>query len=191
MVMDALNAIISISPINYKFNTLGGCPPTKNIKLLDGHPQKEECISLNEKRFNQDLTKYDGIVIINRYGWFKPKDIEEYLKFLNDSQIKNVILFGDGLSYKKNYTDLLEKKEYDYIINNTDYGTPDSKFYDLQKKYNFQFISVKESIVHKLNKENLKVQVTPLVIDKHHLSLEAAKLIGNDNSKKIENFLSN
>lgn len=191
MVMDALNAIISISPINYEFDTLGGCPPIKNNKLLDKHPQKEECISLNEKRFNQDLTKYDGIVIINRYGWFKPKDIEEYLKFLNDSQIKNVILFGDGLSYKKNYTDLLEKKEYDYIINNTDYGTPDSKFYELQKKYNFQFISVKESIVHKLNKENLKVQVTPLVIDKHHLSLEAAKLIGNNNSKKIENFLSN
>ena len=191
MVMDALNAIISISPINYEFNTLGGCPPTKNIKLLDGHPQKEECISLNEKRFNQDLTKYDGIVIINRYSWFKPKDIEEYLNFLNDSQFKNVILFGDGISYKKNYTDLLERKEYDYIINNTDYGAPDSKFYDLQKKYNFQFISVKESIVQELNKENLKKQVTPLVIDKHHLSLESAKLIGNDNSLKIENFLSN
>jgi len=191
MVMDALNAIISISPINYEFNTLGGCPPTKNIKLLDGHPQKEECISLNEKRFNQDLTKYDGIVIINRYAWFKPKDIEEYLNFLNDSQFKNVILFGDGISYKKNYTDLLERKEYDYIINNTDYGAPDSKFYDLQKKYNFQFISVKESIVQELNKENLKKQVTPLVIDKHHLSLESAKLIGNDNSLKIENFLSN
>lgn len=191
MVMDALNAIISISPINYEFNTLGGCPPIKNTKLLDAHPQKEECILLNEKRFNQDLSKYDGIVIINRYGWFKPKDLEEYLKFLNDSQFKNVILFGDGVSYKKNFTDLLEKEEYDYIINNTDYGRPDSDFYDLQKKFNFQFISVKESIVDKLNMENLMVQVTPLVIDKHHLSLETGKLIGNDNSKKIKSFLSN
>ena len=101
------------------------------------------------------------------------------------------LLFGDGLSYKKNYTDLLDNKEYDYIINNTDYGTPDSKFYDLQKKYNFQFISVKESIVQKLNKENLRKQLKPIVIDKHHLSLESAKKIGNDNAKKIKNFLSN
>ena len=38
------------------------------------------------------------------------------LQFLNDSQIKNVLLFGDGLSYKKNYTDLLDNKEYDYLL---------------------------------------------------------------------------
>ena len=191
MVMDALNAIISISPVNFEFNTLGGCPPTKNVKILAAHPKKEECIALNEKRFNQDLTKYDGIVIINRYGWFKPQLLEEYLQFLNDSQIKNVLLFGDGLSYKKNYTDLLQKKEYEYILNNTDFGVPDSEFYDLQKNYNFQFISVKESIVQKLNKENLRKQIKPIVIDKHHLSLESAKKIGNDNAKKIQNFLSN
>ncbi|MDA9086248.1 acyltransferase [Methylophilaceae bacterium] len=191
MVIDALNILLVNQPINYDLSTLGGCPPIEDKKIGKGHPDRERCISLNERRLATNLKKYDGIVIINRYGWFTPKDIEYYLKFLRKSQFKNVLMFGDGLSIDKNYTELHEKKEFEYILKNIDYGKPDKEFLKLSKKYNFQFISIKDALIPMIDEKNIKKQNHPIIIDKHHLSLESAKIISKKNEQKIDRFLEN
>lgn len=193
MVMDGLNIILSQGKINYEFNTIGGCPPIDNFELLGkSHPYRDDCIKLNNERFKSNYSEYDGIVIINRYAWINSLDIEGFLKYLKNSNFKNVLLIGDGYSINKNFIEIINSKNYDFkrdIKNKIIKGLPDKEFKYLAEKYNYKFISLNKTINSLLTQMEKNNSRNPIIIDQHHLSLETAQAVGKENKNKILNFI--
>lgn len=197
MWLDALNIISTIHPINYDVSQRGGCPPHDNIDSINSESTnslKRECSILNENRFKQNLAKYDGVIIIARYDWFKPYHLSPYLNFLKESGINNIIVFGGYYAldtridrlinfYGKNInSEKIEK----HIINSNSFSN--DEFYKLQNEFGFNYVSIKDSACDQ-NDCKYYFENEPYTIDKHHLSEKFTKLIALNNKEKILNFL--
>jgi len=191
MVVDALNIFLHHSKVDYSFDTLGGCPPIVANKIPKNHPTYKECIELNKVRFEKNYENYDLIVIINRYEWFEPTDLTEFFNHLDKQKIASkIILFGDGPSFTKNLTEL--------IFNNTgakeillfqEESKDDRILQDIALKRDYYFISIQEELNKIISEEQFKIEGVPLILDQHHLSLNAAKIISKKNRKLLDQLL--
>ncbi|MDB3883270.1 acyltransferase [Candidatus Marinimicrobia bacterium] len=197
MWLDALNIISTIHPINYEVSQSGDCPPHDNINSINSESPnaiKRECSMTNKKRFNQNLDKFDGVIIISRYDWFKPHHLSPYLNFLKENGVKNIIVFGGYYSLDTRIDRLINfygnniKSENieKHIINSNSFSN--DEFYQLQNEFGFQYVSIKDSACYN-NDCKYYFKYEPYTIDKHHLSLNFTKLIAQNNKRKILDFL--
>ena len=197
MWLDALNIISTIHPINYEVSQSGDCPPHDNINSINSESPnaiKRECSITNKKRFNQNLDKFDGVIIISRYDWFKPHHLSPYLNFLKENGVKNIIVFGGYYSLDTRIDRLINfygnniKSENieKHIINSNSFSN--DEFYQLQNEFGFQYVSIKDAACYN-NDCKYYFKYEPFTIDKHHLSLNFTKLIAQNNKRKILDFL--
>lgn len=197
MWLDAVNIMSTVHNFKFDVSQRGGCPPHNNIFEINQNIPRE-CPSLNADRFSTsfDFSKYDGVIIIAMYSWFEPKHLVHYLDFLKSKDVENILVFGgyysldisvDRLMKFYKSSERLEQSFENHIVNKD--IVSDSHFYNLQKKYDFQFISLKDSAC--IN-DNCKMFIDgkPYTIDTHHLSLSFTKLISRNNEDKIIKFFS-
>ena len=100
-------------------DTLGGCPPAKNIKRLvsSEHPNLKKCDKLNKSRFDKDYYEdIDVVVIHNLYDWFKPDDLKDYVDFLKSINLNKIIIVGNYIALNKEFVKII--KEDKSIIKN-------------------------------------------------------------------------
>ena len=194
MYLDALNIISTVNKFDFDVSSTGGCPPHNNINSLNIN-LRDACSKLNEDRFSEDFSKYDGVIIIAMYDWFRPNDLKPYLEHLTKNKVKNILIFGGYFSLDTRVDRLIKYYNNDtalksslskHIINED--ASPDIEFYKLGEKYDFQFISIRK-LACKENDCRLFFQNKPFTIDNHHLSESFTKLIAKDNENAIKNFL--
>lgn len=197
MVPDAVNIMNEQYPdIFYVIDTLGGCPPYNQINKLvtPDHPDLDECIKLNEKRFSPaSLEKIDGVVIMNLYEWFTPKHLEPYLEFLKSAGVQNVLLFGNYFRNKTGMDNLLQDytslREMEYYLRNSSelYGGDFDAGLDIMAaKFGYDFLSIKRFACNTNGTCPLFINGVPYSWDKHHFSIEFSRYL----SEKMAGALS-
>ena len=192
---DALNAFEKIfSNHNFSMSTLGGCPPHPDIFKITpaSHPDRSECKTLNDKRYNEDyLKQFDYIVINLLYGWYKEEDLINYLKYLNSKKIKKVIVFGDYLKLTRNMDELINQFGYNEALIRDHIENPfidEVSFSSRVKNEGYYFLSKKEVFCLGTCEifDNNKV---PFTYDKFHLSYEFASRISLKYTESINSYL--
>ena len=111
--VDALNALFPVLP-EYQFylSQLGACPPRRDIATVVGKrfANLEQCLLLTEKRFDAAyLREFDVIAINVLYVRYGPAELSEYLDFLQDNGITNVIVFGDFVTLTRDMGDIINQ----------------------------------------------------------------------------------
>lgn len=196
MWQDALNILWTVHPFQFEVSQRSGCPPHDNIVTLmdDKHPSKFSCQSLNVDRFRQSFDGIYAVVIMNRYGWFKPSDLERYLDFLKKKGVKRILVFGSYFGVDFNMDRLMKYYgDQEKLIGALDSthllyrDIQDSEFYKLQERYDFTYVSLLESGCDSRGCEYFFGGI-PFTYDVHHLTLEFSKKIAEDNKEKILKF---
>jgi peptidoglycan/LPS O-acetylase OafA/YrhL len=117
--VDALNAMYEVFPeFDYSMSQLGGCPPTKRMNELVPRtfPDLEECLDLNNQRFNPKyIEKFDLIVVNVMFGWYPASELIGYLKFLNSNGVERVVVFGEYFEMKEDLPLLINSSGYDML----------------------------------------------------------------------------
>ena len=155
-------------------------------------------MQLNEKRFSEDYYKEVDIVVVHvLYDWFKPKDLNPYLKFLKSINQKKIILVGNYIALKKEFSIILkEKKEViknetlpnEFIKNKLIFENELENLAQNKEIHFLSFSSLCESKCKLFTKDKY-----PFSWDEHHLSREFIKYFVEDHldKSKIENYIKN
>ena len=129
---------------------------------------------------------------MNRFAWFKPEDIEEYIAHLKKENVNKVLIIGDGISLDKNFSEVIQKNNFDFEVdlrNKIKPGIEDKKIENLANKYEYEFLSIKKSIYELIKEMEVTHKKINILIDQHHLTLETSKYISERNKKKLKKFL--
>lgn len=197
MWLDALNVIWMVRPTEYDVSQLGGCPPhTDLVSLMQNmRAESKKCRALNERRFRQDFDQYHGVVIISRYGRYRPDDLEPYLEYLKSKNVKNVMIFGSYYAVDFPMDRLMKRYgNQEVLLSNLSerhlkYGdVTDDKFSEIVKKYGASFVSLREGACQNGNCTYF-FDGKPFTFDRHHLTLSFSKVVADANREKILNFL--
>lgn len=202
MWLDAVNTLWTVYPMAYDTSELGGCPPHDNIAPLmkPDHPMesKRACLALNAQRFSQNLTGYDAVVIIARYGWYKPQDLVPYLRYVKSQGVRKIMVFGSYPALDHNAdrlmafyggangldTQLRQGKHVKHL------DLDDALFADLQRQYGFTFVSPRRSGACTARGCTYVFDGQPFTYDEHHWTLGFTRKLAADNKGLILNFFS-
>jgi hypothetical protein len=195
--IDALNAMYSVFPqIDYSMSQLGGCPPTKRMRELvpQTFPDLDQCVKLNQTRYNIDyLKKFDVIVINVLFGWYPLEELQSYLAFLHQSGLRKVIVFGGYFETKTEVPQIINQFGFNQskllaeIIPKVDF---DSLLKAHAAKFNFFFLSKREILCSKLGCTYWNSGI-PYTWDNHHLSFQFAKTLVEQDESELKRYLFN
>ena len=194
--VDALNALYAQFPeFNYTLSTLGGCPPYQNISLIAplGLPDLEKCLVINKQRFDINyLRQFNLIAINNLMGWYTPEHLISYLTYLYKNNIKNVIVFGNYLTLKRNMSELLntygfDKNEIKKWI--TDQDIDETLLKDACNKFGYIYVSKKNIFCNNNDCELFNANKIPFTYDEHHLSYEFSIEMLNTYKDSIQKYI--
>jgi peptidoglycan/LPS O-acetylase OafA/YrhL len=185
--VDALNALhVKFPEYNYSMSQLGGCPPSNRMRELVPRtfPDLEKCVLLNLQRYDlKYLSRYQVIAINVLYGWYSPKELENYLNFLHNAGVKKVIVFGEYLEMKGELPALINAHGFNESqLNESVFDLRDSQesVQKLSNEYNFYYVD-KFVNLRKIAPKQFFSKGIPYTWDSHHLSYEfAANMINQD-----------
>ncbi len=192
--LDVFNALEEQYPyFHYVFHGLGGCPPLarEDFNLLTvQNPNRVACIARNEKLlYANQLAEADLIIINTVFAWYKPEHLAHAVMQIRKAAHAPIIVFGNYLIFNKeqDFPDLVVKHGVTnmdgYYEGKLSWNTfaYESELESLSKEIGFTYISKK-----KLFCENDSVMSCPIMFDgklftydRHHLSLAAAKHLGD------------
>ena len=203
LVPDAINLFRFNKKDKFKFieNTSGGCPPIQNSSKIPSFvPDRNNCIKINELRFDSDYYKEIDVVVINNLmGWYTPQNLEKYISFLKEIKIKKIIVIGNYLVLKKDILKSFSVKN--AYFKNFDFKSKfkiqtkllfDSELFELSKKYDFLYISFGNFC----NNEGCKLfddKGFPFTLDQFHLTYQFTQYASHKLGirKKIIEFINN
>ncbi len=191
MAPDAVRIIGINYPQNrYILNYSSGCSPGKVQNKKSRHYLT--CIDLNKKRFSpKSLIGVDGVVINTLIA--DPVLTENYVKFLKQHGMNNIIIFGNYLRNKRKMSELIvEYKSKEAILNYI--GSEhlmennlksDDKMRQIATKYDLEFISVRDFACQSENDCMIFLENIPYSWDRQHFSVEFSDFL----AKKMSNSL--
>jgi peptidoglycan/LPS O-acetylase OafA/YrhL len=198
---DASTAIVRASEriqnqISISSSALGGCSALKNTqdKLPSTWPNKSECVYLNEnQRYNIDfLDDYDVLVVnfLISNHW-NVDDFIQYLRFLDDNFTGHVIAFGGAFSFEEELPSFFNRgnsvEGIDSIIINDPYSDDDQiRRVEFEK---VMFLSKYDVFCPRNECSFVTMDGRLMTYDKHHLSVEFARLLGDAYANQITNVL--
>ncbi len=193
--VDALNAFYAKYPdFDYSMSQLGGCPPTKRMTELVARtfPDLEKCIELNKTRFNVEFLKqFDAIVINVLFGWYPPEELTNYTRFLKQSGVNNVIVFGGYLEIKSELPVLINESGFDkekimggIVTKNDD----DFILEETIDKLDYLFLSKRKALCNKSDCLLWRSGI-PFTWDSHHLSFEFSAALLSKEKNRIDAYL--
>lgn len=194
--VDALNAFEKIYPShNYSMSTLGGCPPHHDIREITSanHPDRIDCLKLNNSRFDADyLKKFDYIVINVLFGWYTSEHLYEYLRFLKDNGIQKVIVLGDYLTLRKEMHELLSQYGYNQLRITQSVAEPlvdELEFKSRVNSLGYFFLSKRSEFCKNGSCDIFDSNRVPFTYDKHHLSYEFSVRIALNKRDDLNRYL--
>jgi hypothetical protein len=194
--VDALNAMYTLFPeIDYSMSQLGGCPPTKRMTELVSRtfPDLDECVRLNESRFNIEyLKQFDAIVINVLFGWYPPSELNSYTAFLKKSGISKVIVFGGFFETKSELPLVINEFGFDKNEILKEIVSGDDSDSILEKPTNslgYFYISKMKSLCSFSDCTLWQTNI-PFTWDSHHLSFEYAISLLSGQKGRVSTYLS-
>lgn len=196
MWQDAVNLLSSVRPVLYDVSQLGGCPPHDAIAsmLPPTHPNPAACVSLNKERFEQDLSRYYGVVIISRYAWFEPEKLDRYLDYVTGKGVKKIMVIGpykgldvnmDRLMRHYGVGDQLDKAIEHGHVRRAEWR--DTSFDSLERRYGVTYVSLRQGVCEKDVCPNF-VGGRPFTYDTHHLTVPFIQHIASKREQQIRAF---
>lgn len=195
---DAVNILSCIGDFEYSKYTLGGCPPNNEFEK---YQQNKECQLINIERFSENYNSFDGVVIIGRYTPFESDFLYPFLNYLKNTNIENVLVFGNYLGFK-NQTHFLDRimllaegknNVENYISDNSLIWEKEFKDEDLKgyvESLNYQYLSLYQSLCIDGNCP-IFIDDVPFTYDVHHFTLNFSKHIAKNNAIQLINFTRN
>jgi hypothetical protein len=195
--VDALNTMYAVLPdLDYSMSQLGGCPPTARMKDLVPRtfPNLEECVKLNESRFDINyLKEFDAIVINVLLGWYSPAELNSYTAFLKKSGINKVIVFGGYFETKSELPILINEYGFDRKKVSQDFISmleTDQLLQIPTKSLGYLYVSKKNSLCTLSSCPYWKSGI-PFTWDTHHLSFNFAVSLLKAQRNEIDTYLRN
>jgi peptidoglycan/LPS O-acetylase OafA/YrhL len=197
MWLDAVNILDFGGQFEFTPYQAGGCPPNNEYAK---YKQSKHCIKLNKTRFSEDFSNFDGVVVIGRYSDRESSYLDPFLKYLNDTGVDNVLVFGPyiGLKDQSHFLDRLilraggQTEVENFIYSNNllrEKNFEDRELSNLVSTYGYNYISMYESFC-----ENsycpIFIDGIPFTYDVHHYTLEFSEITAKRNSGTLEEFLS-
>jgi peptidoglycan/LPS O-acetylase OafA/YrhL len=193
--VDALNAMYSLFPdFDYSMSQLGGCPPTKRMTELVSRtfPDLDECVKLNESRFDvKYLKQFDAIVINVLFGWYPPAELNSYTAFLKDSGIRKVVIFGGYFETKSELPVLINEFGFNRneVLKQIVPGADTDAILEIPtNSLGYLYISKSRSLC-RLSDCTLWQLKIPFTWDSHHLSFEFSNNLLLNDSTLIRSYL--
>jgi len=199
MWKDAVNILGFEGSFEYTPYQAGGCPPNNEYEK---YTQSKQCLNLNKKRFSEDFSVFDGVVVIGRYNT-KSKDenyLKPFLSYLNESGVVNVLVFGPYIGFE-NQTHFLDrlivkakgKENLDrFVIDNNlllEKSYDDTPLSELVNSFGYSYISMYDKFCEPL-KCPIFIGDVPFTYDVHHFTLEFSEMVSSKNTKTLNSFLS-
>ncbi len=198
---DGLNIFYQAFPdYHYVIKSLPGCPPiviSDTSILPPTHPEREQCLLLNEERLSTELLQhYDTIVISVFYDWYTPEHLSHAIDLIKTYSDAKVIVLGNYIILNKDMSDLYNqgidlRTNPQYVKSFALYENELSSLAEDR----YTFISKKELLCtgEEINSCLIAINGIPFTFDQHHLSKEmsaelARKLI-TLSKNKLENLL--
>ena len=175
----------------------GGCPVTNEFDRYNLTPH---CIELNLKRYSEDFSRFDGVIIISRNGWYDPNSLETFLEYLKKINVENILVFGNFIGFKdqSHFLDRVslaaggEQKVDDFVKSRrllTETYQNDDAYIRLKDKYGFEFVSFYQSFCSK-NLCPIYYDGVPFTYDVHHFTLDFSKMVATKNREVLLRFSS-
>jgi hypothetical protein len=193
--VDALNAMYAIYPdFDYSMSQLGGCPPTKRMVELVARtfPDLDKCVELNRTRYDIEYLKQFDIIVINvLFGWYPPQELNSYTRFLKQSGINKVIVFGGYLETKSDFPSLINESGFDKEKVIPQIVTKSDSDFIVQKSTNelgYLFLSKAKAFCTDSDCSFWKSGI-PFTWDSHHLSFEFSEALLSGQKNSIDTYL--
>ena len=198
MWKDAVNILGFEGLFEYTSYQAGGCPPNNEYEK---YALTKNFFELNELRFSEDFSKFDGVVVIGRYNNQSEEVnyLEPFLSYLDESGIDNVLVFGpyigmrnqshflDRLILKANGKENVEK----FIIDNNlllEKSYNNKGLSELVDSYDYLYISMYDKFCEPL-KCPIYIKDVPFTYDAHHFTLEFSEIIASKSKVTLKAFL--
>jgi peptidoglycan/LPS O-acetylase OafA/YrhL len=198
MWKDAVNILGFEGSFEYIPYQAGGCPPNNEYEK---YTQSKQCLNLNKKRFSEDFSVFDGVVVISRYNQSKDENyLKPFLSYLNESGVVNVLVFGPYIGFE-NQTHFLDrlivkakgKENLDrFVIDNNlllEESYDDTPLSELVSSFGFSYVSMYDKFCEPL-KCPIFIGDVPFTYDVHHFTLEFSEIVSSKNTKTLSSFLS-
>ena len=188
---DILNAMVSAYPqFHYVYQELAGCPILAREDdgiLGPAHPNRAECLALNEKRLYGSQLKSADIIIVNLlFGWYRPEHLANAIAAIRKQTSAPIVVMGNYMVFDDDFPNMVI--QHGQLLMDGYYQKRMSKLsfaYDdelaaLARRMNFTFISKRQALCR-----NESIMSCPIAFDgklytydKHHLSRAAALALG-------------
>ncbi|MDA9353303.1 acyltransferase [Gammaproteobacteria bacterium] len=196
MWIDAVNILDFAGQFEFTPYQAGGCPPNNEyIK----YKKSKHCINLNKIRFSEDFSNFDGVVVIGRYSDRESSYLDPFLKYLNDTGVENVLVFGPyiGLKDQSHFLDrLILRAGGEIEVENFIYSKKllreknfeDMGLSNLVSTYGYSYISMYESFCE-ISYCPIYIDGIPFTYDVHHFTLEFSEMTAKRNDVILKEFL--
>ncbi len=181
MTPDAFRIVAKLYPeYHYILNWSGGCHPMRNVtKKFKSGDRLKQCKWLNELRYNQEyMSDIDGVIINTLHA--KASYIDDYVRYLKQNGLDNILIFGNYLRSNNEMLDLLIEygdketviqmiKSEELIPNDLTY---DKEMLKLSQKEQIDFIRVRDYACSSLNECMIFLGEVPYSWDRQHFTVE-------------------
>ena len=198
--IDAFNALIHVRP-DYNFVLLNapGCPPLvrEDYGRVAASPHRDRCIAENEKRLYTDTLGNARLIVINvLFGWYNPDHLERAIRRIHELTDAPVIVLGNYLVFSSDFPSLVLKHPdtrwdaaYAKALATDTFAFED----ELQRRAiraDFRFLSKRDLLCHGAEPDSCPLEFSGKLFtyDKHHLSLAAARALGDALGQKMDAF---
>lgn len=195
--VDALNALYSVFPTHdFSMSQLGGCPPHKDIGSIFSatHLNLSKCKVLNQKRHDLEyLNKYDYLAINVLLNNYQVEHLGDYLTFLSDAGIKNVIVMGGYYTLQEEMHEIVNRVGLVGFDEKLFAAETPSRYLGLKQRVEqngYFFLSVKDAFCSNEKCHFFDENNVPFTYDKHHLSFEFSSKIAIERKQDLAHYLS-
>jgi peptidoglycan/LPS O-acetylase OafA/YrhL len=195
MWQDAVNILGFEGQFEFTDYQTGGCPPNNEYEKYD---QQKFCVELNKIRFSEDFSKFDGVVIIGRFGHQEANYLDPFLRYLTDSGVDNVLVFGPYIGFRNqsHFLDRIilraggESKVEKFITDNNlllEDSFQDKDLSSLVSSYGYLYVSMFDKFCERYSCP-IYIENIPFTYDVHHFTLEFSEIIAAESNETLRNF---
>ena len=198
---DAGTAILRASEqiqdqISISYSALGGCKALQNTQdeLPSTWPNRSGCININKnQRFNVDFLDHYDVIVVNFLisNRWNVDYIIQYLQFLDDNFSGHIIAFGGAFFFDEELPSFINRGNSVGSIDSIVKNDPSSDDRQIRQG-NFEnvlFLSKYDVFCPNNECTFITVDGTLMTYDRHHLSVDFARLLGESYASQIGEVL--